>query len=366
MALSIQLEHRSPRRRGFTLVELLVVIAIIGVLVALLLPAVQAAREAARRSQCTNNLRNVGLAVLNYADVRGRMPAAATFLPKGELSANPARDNGLMFNWAIDILPYMEQQGLHKSFIIDPANDIKLFSDENKLARGTEIPIMLCPSDGGQGQPFQGSGGNWARGNYGLNAMQWYPNAFMWPNMQTDPFFDFNIGMAGFSNGVINQGQKLAQITDGTSNTIMLAEMRVGLGASDRRGTWAMGLCASNYHCRHAGFPPNACGGAEDDTQGVADIIKEVGEGTLKMECMLPDASVPDSGQSVVRSRHPGGAHVAMADGSARFISDFIEYVQVSLGPKFDDTENKTSESKFVAWQRLNVSRDGMTVGAAQ
>jgi len=354
------------RPNGFTLVELLVVIAIIGVLVALLLPAVQAAREAARRSQCTNNLRNIGLAVINYADVQGQMPAAATFLPRGETNANPARDNSLFLNWAIDVLPYLEQQGLHKSFVFDAANDVKLFSDVNRTPRGTELAVMLCPSDNGQGQLFQGSGGNWARGNYGLNAMQWYPNIWLWQNIQSDPYFDLNIGMAGYSNGILNQGQKLSQITDGTSNTIMLAEMRVGLGPSDRRGVWAMGMCGSNYHCRHAGFPPNACGGAEDDTQGVNDIIRDIGAGTLNMECMHPDPSVQDSGQSVVRSRHPGGAHVAMADGSARFISDFIEYVQTTLGPNFRAEDNNISESKFVAWQRLNVSRDGMTIGAVE
>src|SRR3954452_420257 len=169
----------SFRRRsasGFTLVELLVVIAIIGILVALLLPAIQSAREAARRAQCTSNVKNVALAVLSYHDARREFPAAAWVRPG--TTDEILTHSRLFNNWAISILPYIEEDSLQKTFMISPV--LPLRADENKIARGTEIPVMLCPSDVGRGNLFQGSSGNWARGNYAYNAIQFWPNDFLW------------------------------------------------------------------------------------------------------------------------------------------------------------------------------------------
>ena len=128
--------QRHQLRPGFTLVELLVVIAIIGVLVALLLPAVQAAREAARRMQCTNNLKQMGLALQNYHSARGHFPPGA--LIEGACCKEPSKTG-----WSLEILPYMENQNLYD--LLDP--DVTIGHDNNKQLRESEAPGYACPSD---------------------------------------------------------------------------------------------------------------------------------------------------------------------------------------------------------------------------
>ncbi len=355
------------RRRssgGFTLVELLVVIAIIGILVALLLPAIQAARESARRAQCTSNLKNVALALHNYHDTKKEFPAAIRY--PANTNYQPLDDTRLFWNWAIDILPYLEEKALADTFKIDTLTRLYATNgtDVNIVPRGTEIPIMLCPSDIGRGNLFQGSGGNWARGNYGYNAFEFWPNA-SWKTLFTDPatkdLYNYNIGMGGFDDGQNRQVLNFGKITDGSTNTIMLEEMRVGLSSRDRRGVWAMGMCGSNFHCRHAGYAINDCGGYNDDLLGDSDVVADVGDTNLLAECMHPDTSVHASGQSTVRSRHPGGANVAMADASVRFVSDFIDAGAIGpIGSKIEKTQ--IDPSIFRLWQRLNMSRDDYPV----
>jgi prepilin-type processing-associated H-X9-DG protein/prepilin-type N-terminal cleavage/methylation domain-containing protein len=356
----------SSRRRihvAFTLVELLVVIAIIGILVALLLPAIQAARESARRSQCTSNLKNIALALLNYHDTKKEFPAAIRY-PKGA-NYSPLDDTRLFWNWAIDILPNLEEKALADSFTINATTRLYNPSgtDVNLVPRGVEIPVMLCPSDNGRGNRFQGTSGtqNWARGNYGYNAFQFWPNSGLWKQFFSDPaykpLYNYNIGMGGFDNVDDRQVLSFKKITDGATHTIMLEEMRVGLSNRDRRGVWAMGMCGSNIHCRHAGYPINDCGGYNDDIMGAADIIADVGQGQLNLECMAVDSSVNASGQSTVRSRHPGGANVAMADGSVHFLGDFIDQGAIgTISANID--KNQIDPSIFRLWQRLNMSRD--------
>jgi prepilin-type N-terminal cleavage/methylation domain-containing protein len=361
--------RNSSRRAGFTLVELLVVIAIIGVLVALLLPAVQAAREAARRTQCTNNMKNIALAVLNFHEARNHLPAPVTMPDIGYEPLYPTR---LFGSWAIDILPFIEQQALAKSFQI--SSSIRLSDAVNKEARGTELSVMRCPSDSRtekfEGTPAQG-GPNWARGNYGYNAFQFWPSASFNKDAagvstatpsKLPQYLDFNVGM-GIVSTPTSEKWSLAKIADGTTNTIMLGEMRVGLTSSDRRGVWAMGMCGSNIHCRTAwngATQPNDCKFGVDDVYGIADVINELGSAALQQECM-DAASGIDSGQSVIRSTHPGGAFVALADGSARFISDFVESGPV-VYEGFIGENSPPTESTFKVWQRLNVSADSMTL----
>lgn len=357
---------------GFTLVELLVVIAIIGILVSLLLPAVQAAREAARRAKCANNLKNIALAIHNYHDTNKALPAAVRL--RSGIADNILIDTRLFLNWAIEILPYIEEQPLFDRFDIGMGLTSSTFAtlkdERNREPRGTELAVMLCPSDEGQGNPFQGTSGNenWARGNYGLNAFQFWPNQWTWKWLLTDPdyrpYYDFNMGVGGIADGRLNQILDFGKILDGTSKTIMVAEMRVGLSPKDRRGVWAMGMCGSNFHCRHAGRSVNSCGGYDDDVYGSADIKADVGEERLRMECMMVDFGVNSSGQSVVRSRHPGGAHVAMADASVRFISDFIEQSGHDIGGLIGGPGNEADldQDVFGTWRRLNVSRDGYVI----
>lgn len=363
---------RVQNRYGFTLVELLVVIAIIGILVALLLPAIQAAREAARRTQCTNNLRNLALGVLNYHDSRTIFPAPATVFSE---KIEPLYGTRVFRSWAIDILPYIEQAPLHDRFTINATTRV---SDAvNEVARSTELSVMLCPSDTGQGNYFIENEGRWARGNYGLNAHQYWPNIGLNkvaiglpadPNSsKMAPYVDYNIGLGGFAiQGVGGPDMSISRITDGTTNTIMIGEMRVGLTEQDRRGVWAMGLCGSNYHCRHASNgvnSPNSCGPGEDDVDGAQKIIDAIGRPAMLAQCM--DAATVDSGQSVMRSVHPGGVFAAMCDGSVRFISDFIEAGNVGYGAYIgaDGSNGQSldaSPTNFRVWQRINVSRDGM------
>ncbi|MCA9235594.1 MAG: DUF1559 domain-containing protein [Planctomycetales bacterium] len=376
----------SRSRRGFTLVELLVVIAIIGVLVALLLPAVQAAREAARRAQCQNNLKNIALAVMTYESSKGEFPAPAYIVPN--VNQDTFKDQRLFTNWLIEILPQVELQNLYdridaKWNVTAPA-DSKRITDPasvnpNDVAEiATEVPLFLCPSDNGANNPFVGGYNNlaWARGNYGLNAYQYWGN---YENNQIAAgtgsgsstaklpgLLPFNLGMGA----VTWQGLELRRITDGTSNTIMIGEMRVGLSPRDRRGVWAMGMCGSSFHCRHASDVQgavNSCGGYDDDIYGAKDIIEDVGDATLLAECMRPDPGVDQSAESVVRSVHVGGAYVAMADASVRFISDFIDAGTITGGSCIGcSNPDDTLQGNFGVWQRINMSADGYASGTIE
>jgi prepilin-type N-terminal cleavage/methylation domain-containing protein/prepilin-type processing-associated H-X9-DG protein len=359
---------------AFTLVELLVVIAIIGILVALLLPAIQAARESARRAQCTSNLKNVGLALQNYHDVNKYFPVVAHL---SRLDPNTPTDDilshsRLFENWAISILPYLEEQSLADRFVFNYTNPLKtLRASDNVIPRSTEINVMLCPSDIGRGSQFIESSGAWARGNYGYNGFQFWPNQWGWLQLMNalpspnniNKFYNFNIGMGGFDDTINRLALNVSKITDGTSKTIAVAELRVGLSEKDRRGVWAMGMCGSNVHCRHAAFSINSCTGYEDDLMGADAVVADVGLEVLEMECMLPQTGLDQSGQSVIRSRHPGGANVAMADGSVHFLSDFIESGNVAIGGYINDNPDPKdiTSDDFRLWQRLNVSRDGFT-----
>ena len=357
--------------RAFTLVELLVVIAIIGVLVSLLLPAVQSARESARRIQCGNNLRNLALAVLGHHDTFKRFPAPASVRPRSNDTI--LEDSRLFSNWAVQTLPFLEQQPLFQQFRISAGGTTlaRITDAENELARSTELAVMLCPSDSGRGQRFTGGSfpnSSWARGNYGMNGFQFWPNLGISKAMRGETegvspaeqaaaqWTDFNIGMGGITSPTTT----IARITDGTSNTIMLAEMRVGLSERDRRGVWAMGMCGSNFHCRHADKKINSCEADDDDVFGVNDIYQDVADAELERQCMKPDRTVNESGQSAVRSVHPGGAHVALADASARFLSEEIETGTLEIQSWIGENPNDTSPQVFGVWARLNVAADGL------
>ena len=192
------------RKRAFTLVELLVVIAIIGILVALLLPAVQAAREAARRASCKNNLRQIGLAVLNYESTYRSLPASAVV----DLTVTSTGNNG---SWGVHgrILHFLEQDNLYQNVDISTAWDFQQAID------GLEIPVYTCPSDPGTGI-VRNPGGGRARlvpTNYGFNLGTWF-------------VFDPATRRGGDGAFYPNSHLRLAAFVDGTSNTLLAAEVK--------------------------------------------------------------------------------------------------------------------------------------------
>lgn len=345
--------HTFQTRGGFTLVELLVVIAIIGVLVALLLPAVQAARAAARRSQCQNNIRQVGLAVLNYESANKGLPRFQSWWNDPN-SDEFAEKWDLGPNWIINILPYMEQQAIFDSFdFTAPINQ-----PANELARSAVIPALLCPEDAANNSVlFSGSssqtaffGNNWGRGNYGGNAGLYYT-----PDKEQNAVEVWEPRRWSESQyrGVLSSTSetKLQSIVDGTTNTILLGEIRAGVVEFDLRGTWAMSGAAPSGLAAHGFFGddngPNNLEPKADDVVGCGDIKNSFGRRGGEEELVKQRMSCSifgDNWQQAPRSVHSGGVFVCMLDGSVQFISDDIELSQ--------------NGRCCSTWDRLNLSAD--------
>ncbi|MCR9118186.1 MAG: DUF1559 domain-containing protein [bacterium] len=289
------------KRRGFTLVELLVVIAIIGVLIALLLPAVQAAREAARRSSCTNNLKQWALAIHNYHDTRRSFPVGL-------------HDTHGRGNWWIHSLPYAEQNNLYDQANLSPGNRCCSSLGPNGAAN-TVVDSATCPSDPNAGavvnQGFQGN----------------YVACFGDTDFQAT---GYNVGTNG--NGIFFNRSKTGfqDITDGSSNTAMIAEILVNDGYSghDIRGRYwnfhGGGVLFSTLH------NPNTTVGDRTDVHCQS-----------RPEQNMPCASGGNNILSL-RSQHPTGGLCAFADGSVHFIPETI---------------NNTT------WNDLGQRNDGNVVG---
>lgn len=349
---------RQSSAKGFTLVELLVVIAIIGVLVSLLLPAVQAARAAARRTQCKNNFKQVGLALQNYHDANGAFPPAASYDENN--ARNPAISRVHQANWIVRTLPYMEQATLYDLFDLTvPISGQESDSPRNYQARGTQIPALMCPSDPFNRQSlFKGrssrEGDNWARGNIGANGSLGFmgigtnpaggENQRYWKDERTR-------GIMG-----VNTAVSMRNITDGTSQTILIGELRAGVVEIDTRGTWALnGHGASSLwgHGTDNGNGPNSCLPGGDGLFECRKIQSAFGGAdALINECMPCDTV---AGQGATRSLHAGGVHVGFVDGSVHFISDFIDKGNQITNWALDP-------ATFRTWQRLCASGDGQVI----
>ena len=362
------------KERGFTLVELLVVIAIIGILVALLLPAVQSAREAARRMQCQNNLKQLALACHTYHDQQKALPIGISFV-KNNFPPNAA-DGGWPYatahtrddygpNWIIRCLPFMDGQALYDSFdfrvsLAIPQGNPVIAGKNNATARAVRLGGLICPTDQNTEQVFNSftpstEGENWARGNYAANGhLDFTHETFDAAGR------DIHGQAKGWSNPAkqgmmaVETSLALGDIQDGASNTMMIGEIRVGLNERDRRGVWAMPQAGASslYKMGLDGDAngPNNCVSASDDIEDCAQFTAGQ-ESQYAVECMTCWQSCDMSMQSTPRSRHPGGIYCATGDASVHFVTNQVEAGESAAFPKI-----------YSAWDRFCTSNDGFAL----
>lgn len=307
---------RNRERSGaFTLVELLVVIAIIGLLVALLLPAVQAAREASRRTQCANNTRQICLGMINHHDTRGFFPHGAyNYIDSTFSTPPPYNDWQDRRCWFHDVLPYVEETALF--------NDFDKYMETNRSALGypglaTVVPSFVCISDGMSpkmetfwggmnGLPTQGFSGSYVActGDDYFN-----------PSRSEDGTPINTLVASSKLNGLFFAQSKVrvGQITDGTSHTAVVSELILSpdTDSHDIRGRY--------YNPAHGGVffstrvPPNTL---------VPDRFNWCGNNPVRRApCVWSASNMFVS----ARSYHPGGVNMGMADGSVRFVNDGVD-----------------------------------------
>jgi len=347
-------------RRAFTLVEVLVVIAIVALLVALLVPAVQSSRETARRIQCSNNMKQLGLALQAYHTSMGAFPPAITT----QGGSSPVAHTGNVWaGWTIFVLPFIDQQPLYDAFdLTQPIN-----AAVNRTGRSTRLPVMNCPTERYASQACSRAGGDWARGNYGANIGLLGPQATTRNGAAVNLWIPSMRGVMG-----ANEALTIAQIRDGTSNTMMVLELRSGLAPLDIRGTWAMGQCGASSVCMYgsnvgsATPGPNVCApGADDQNAGASEVNVAIGLDRARQECM--ELWNSPNWQSFPRSSHVNGIVVGFADGSVRYISDYIESGRPGGCGTWGDPNKPPAQAgcdpnRYGTWQRLIVSGDGQPV----
>jgi prepilin-type N-terminal cleavage/methylation domain-containing protein len=309
------------KRNGFTLVELLVVIAIIGVLVALLLPAIQAAREAARRTQCVNQIRQLGLACHNYHDSNKRFP------PAGEAVQPDSAKKASGMSWLAFILPYVEGGNLRN--LINPAQHFN--HDSNTVARETSVPMFTCPSTGFELSVFVGPEGNPQfldssplRSHYvGIMGAKSAPGCTSYPEngytmlLRNDGVGDISGGLGGNGIIVVNGKVTMKDVTDGTSNTMMIGESSWDSGPTR---TWIVGTLGSASYNPTTGQGHGWFFNSKNVMWPMHTAYREK-PGEPQSGYLSNDVSLG--------SRHPGGGHVGLGDGSARFLSEDIELAEL-------------------------------------
>ena len=348
------------RRQGFTLVELLVVIAIIGVLIALLLPAVQAAREAARRSQCSNSLKQIGLALHNYHSALQSFP----FRQGGSVGAGDYDGTGQRLCGWILLLPYMEQTALYQQ-ITSPGT-----ADGNAVPPWgprpwkygyapwrVQVALLLCPSDdGGRRKDTGVSETGIGRSNY----------HFCTGDCVTNVNSSNPRGIFGRQSGT-----RIADIRDGTSNTIAVGERVIRQEAQLLRGGTAQNVTGANTN-------PTVCAALRGESglySDTASLVTDSRYGTgirwndggmlfsgfttvlppNSPSCILT-ASHDTDGIYSASSWHPGGAMVLMADGAVRFISETINTGDLSAA------EKSVGASPYGVWGAMGSKKGGEAI----
>jgi prepilin-type N-terminal cleavage/methylation domain-containing protein/prepilin-type processing-associated H-X9-DG protein len=271
------------RRRAFTLIELLIVVGIIAVLIALLLPAIQAAREQARRAQCVNNLLQLGLAMGNYASTHAVLPPGVVN-DTGPILSLPA---GYHHGWAVQILPFIGQNNIYKRFNMEES----VYAASNMTARDVHIATFLCPSDG-------------------------RPGLISYAGCH----HDVEAPIAADNHGVLylNSHVRFDDITDGTGQTILLGELLQG-GGPTALG-WASG---TNSTLRNTGHPLNDPASLDAVFQNTPQLTEA--ERFAAMRQMAEDGALPVGFVGGFSSRHPHGANFVFCDGAVRFVKSSID-----------------------------------------
>ena len=313
---------RRSARPGFTLIELLVVIAIIGVLIGLLLPAVQKVREAAARMSCSNNLKQIGLALHNYHDTNGRFPPG--YIDNNPNPAStPDNDLGPGWGWATFLLPYLEQDNLYKQINFSQGVGV----GSNVAVSQQPLKVYECPSDGLQ-DPFPVYDSSFttpiatvAHGNYvGNNGwLECYWNSGGVGDPAGNDGLSGGYGAAGNGPFFRNSRTKMASVTDGLSNTIFVGERSSNHAPSTWTGAVTGGRCPAWMATQPPApyVPPP--GPAYDNADFNEALVLAHGNATH-----LPSADFPIYDPDTFYSYHPQGANFLFGDGSVHFLSSAI------------------------------------------
>lgn len=350
-------------RHGFSLVEVLVVIAIIGLIVALLLPAVQSSRAAARRAQCLNNLKQIGLALHGYHEQHKVLPPAAIWagppgepqgggrLPIGVLdrialgTATASDPDRMHANWLVQVLPMLDQGTLWNAF----DSSLPISHSKNETVRMTSLPGLMCPDDTFNGAPYirdqqaGGSSNKYARGNYAMNfgpgracISELQPECNDGFHVDSPDLLNKNSVVWGDGAGGFNRSFGFKDLTGGQSTFVIVDEIRAGVHSLDPRGSWALGYAGASLTMRHGlldgledAAGPNNQDVSADDVYGCAQTIAALGYDkfyALRMPCLdqtiggNPEVNM----QATARSMHAGGVNILSADGSAHLVSDNV------------------------------------------